>query len=150
MPEFPQQVHALLVRLEAAGFAAYLVGGCVRDLLMGRQPVDWDAATSARPEQVLELFAPDALPTGLQHGTVTVSLDGCRCSFIVSGQHNDLDFHLFQFIDGPFAGWFHNIRRTDDPYQFFIPGKQQRSFSFFCHTVCYRFGFRTVNAVFLH
>ena len=78
MPEFPQQVHALLVCLEAAGFAAYLVGGCVRDLLMGRQPVDWDAATSARPEQVLELFAPDALPTGLQHGTVTVSLDGCR------------------------------------------------------------------------
>ena len=76
MPDFPQQVNELLLRLEDAGFAAFLVGGCVRDLLMGRQPVDWDVATAARPEQVLDLFAPDALPTGLQHGTVTVRLGG--------------------------------------------------------------------------
>ena len=76
MPDFPRQVHELLTRLEQAGSAAFLVGGCVRDLLMGRQPQDWDAATSARPERVMELFAPDARPTGLQHGTVTVRLDG--------------------------------------------------------------------------
>ena len=76
MPNFPPQVHKLLNRLEEAGFPAFLVGGCVRDLLRGRQPVDWDVATAARPEQVMALFAPDALPTGLPHGTVTVRLDG--------------------------------------------------------------------------
>lgn len=76
MADFPKQVNELLGRLETAGFAAFLVGGCVRDLRAGRQPVDWDIATSARPEQVLALFAPDALPTGLQHGTVTVRLGG--------------------------------------------------------------------------
>ena len=76
MSVFPQQVHQLLERLEAGGFSAFVVGGCVRDIMMGRTPADWDAATSARPEQVMALFAPDALPTGLQHGTVTVRLGG--------------------------------------------------------------------------
>lgn len=78
MFDFPPQVQELLTRLEQAGFSAFLVGGCVRDLMMGQQPQDWDLTTSALPEQVLDLFAPDALPTGLRHGTVTVSLGGRR------------------------------------------------------------------------
>ena len=90
MPDFPPQVHTLLSRLEAAGFSAYLVGGCVRDLLAGREPGDWDAATSALPEQVMALFAPDALPTGLQHGTVTVRLEGYR--FEVTTFRRDGDY----------------------------------------------------------
>ena len=65
MPDFPQSIHQLLTQLEQGGFSAYLVGGCVRDLLMGREPGDWDVATSARPEQVMALFSPNALPTGL-------------------------------------------------------------------------------------
>ena len=68
---------ALLTRLHAAGYAAYAVGGCVRDSLLGQTPHDWDLCTSATPEQVLELFGEaHCIPTGLQHGTVTVKHGG--------------------------------------------------------------------------
>ena len=68
---------ALLTRLHAAGHAAYAVGGCVRDSLLGQIPHDWDLCTSATPEQVLELFGEThCIPTGLQHGTVTVKHGG--------------------------------------------------------------------------
>ncbi len=68
---------ALLTRLHAAGHAAYAVGGCVRDSLLGQTPHDWDLCTSAIPEQVLELFGKaHCIPTGLQHGTVTVKHGG--------------------------------------------------------------------------
>lgn len=68
---------ALLTRLHAAGHAAYAVGGCVRDSLLGQTPHDWDLCTSATPEQVLELFGEThCIPTGLQHGTVTVKHGG--------------------------------------------------------------------------
>ena len=68
---------ALLARLHAAGHAAYAVGGCVRDSLLGQTPHDWDLCTSATPEQVLELFGEaHCIPTGLQHGTVTVKHGG--------------------------------------------------------------------------
>ena len=60
-----------LETLKAGGHAAYPVGGCVRDLLLGREPGDVDICTSARPEEVMALF-PRAVPTGLRHGTVTV------------------------------------------------------------------------------
>ena len=68
---------ALLARLHGAGYAAYVVGGCVRDSLLGRTPQDWDLCTSARPEQVLALFGEgQCIPTGLQHGTVTIKYGG--------------------------------------------------------------------------
>lgn len=68
---------ALLTRLHTAGYAAYAVGGCVRDSLLGQTPHDWDLCTSATPEQVLELFGKaHCIPTGLQHGTVTVKHGG--------------------------------------------------------------------------
>ena len=68
---------ALLTRLHAAGYAAYAVGGCVRDSLLGQAPHDWDLCTSATPEQVLDLFGEThCIPTGLQHGTVTVKHGG--------------------------------------------------------------------------
>ena len=66
-----EQGRRILRRLEQAGFQAYFVGGCVRDLLLGRPVHDWDIATSARPEQILALF-PHCVPTGLRHGTVSV------------------------------------------------------------------------------
>jgi len=69
----PDPVIALCRRLCDAGHQAHLVGGGIRDLLLGRRPADFDVATSARPEQVMALFgASFAIPTGLQHGTVTV------------------------------------------------------------------------------
>lgn len=68
----PENVREILNRLEGAGYEAWCVGGAVRDALLGLEPGDWDVTTSAPPEAVLALFAPNALPTGLQHGTVTV------------------------------------------------------------------------------
>jgi tRNA nucleotidyltransferase (CCA-adding enzyme) len=69
----PAEVVVLCRRLRDAGHQAHLVGGGIRDLLLGRQPADFDVATSAPPEEVLALFGSTfAIPTGLQHGTVTV------------------------------------------------------------------------------
>lgn len=67
----------LLDTLHRAGYAAYVVGGCVRDSLLGLIPHDWDLCTSALPQQGMELFgAEKCIPTGLQHGTVTVKQGG--------------------------------------------------------------------------
>ena len=68
---------ALLDALHTAGYAAYAVGGCVRDSLLGRTAHDWDLCTSALPQQVMELFGTEqCIPTGLQHGTVTIKYGG--------------------------------------------------------------------------
>ena len=71
----PPHAAACCRRLWEAGYEAYPVGGCVRDLLLGRTPPDWDVTTSALPEQVMALF-PGAVPTGLRHGTVTLPTRG--------------------------------------------------------------------------
>lgn len=73
----PKYVISVLDTLERSGFEAYLVGGGVRDALMGRRPQDWDVCTSAPPERVMQLF-PRAHPTGISHGTVTVISSGHR------------------------------------------------------------------------
>ena len=72
--KLPQKVKYIISQLEAAGFEAYAVGGCVRDSLLGREPDDWDVTTSAKPLQVKEVFR-HTIDTGIQHGTVTVMLD---------------------------------------------------------------------------
>ena len=69
----PHEVLAVCQRLSQAGHAAFIVGGSVRDIIIGRIPGDFDVATSAHPEATLRLFGNRfAIPTGLQHGTVTV------------------------------------------------------------------------------
>lgn len=70
----PQPVIALCQRLQRRGFATYLVGGGVRDLLAGREAKDWDVATAAPPQEVQRSFR-RTLPTGLRHGTITVLLE---------------------------------------------------------------------------
>lgn len=67
----PKHVKHILITLQARGHVACLVGGCVRDMILGVQPQDWDVCTSALPEQVMAIF-PRSRPTGLKHGTVTV------------------------------------------------------------------------------
>lgn len=67
----PKEAEEIIAILESSGHQAYLVGGCVRDALMGRIPMDYDICTSALPEQVIPLFE-KTVPTGLKHGTVTV------------------------------------------------------------------------------
>ena len=70
----PAGAEQILHRLEEKGFEAYVVGGCVRDSLLGREPHDWDITTSATPQQVKKIFQ-RTVDTGLKHGTVTVLLD---------------------------------------------------------------------------
>lgn len=72
----PKNVRHILEKLNAAGFEAYAVGGCVRDTLLGRTPNDWDICTSALPEETEQCFAGyRVIETGLKHGTVTVMLE---------------------------------------------------------------------------
>ncbi len=89
---FPTEVKVVLRRLEAAGYEAYAVGGCVRDLLLGKTPEDYDITTAARPEQVAALFDGFCTPTGLRHGTVTVRQDGKSfevTTFRTEGRYED-------------------------------------------------------------
>lgn len=69
----PQKVKIVIETLQNAGYEAYAVGGCVRDSLLSRTPMDWDITTSAKPEQVKALFR-RTIDTGIQHGTVTVMM----------------------------------------------------------------------------
>lgn len=73
----PEPIEYMLRRLAGAGYEAYLVGGCVRDFLLGKRPNDFDITTSALPEEMLEVFTQDrVIPTGIAHGTLTVLHDG--------------------------------------------------------------------------
>lgn len=72
--QLPDKVHKIIETLEAAGYEAYAVGGCVRDSILGREPNDWDITTSAKPDETKRLFA-RTIDTGIKHGTVTVMLD---------------------------------------------------------------------------
>ena len=74
--DLPRTVADLITRLEQAGYSAYAVGGCVRDSLLSLVPHDWDLCTSARPEEMLEVFRGERVAeTGLKHGTLTVIVD---------------------------------------------------------------------------
>ena len=70
----PEKVTYIIQELERRGYEAYAVGGCVRDSVLGRAPQDWDITTSARPEQVKEIFR-HTIDTGIAHGTVTVMVE---------------------------------------------------------------------------
>lgn len=71
--KIPKEVQAIVKRLSEAGFQAYIVGGCVRDLLLGREPQDWDVTTDAKPEEIQKLF-PDSFYEN-KFGTVGVKTE---------------------------------------------------------------------------
>ena len=76
--KLPIKVGMILEVLESSGFEAFVVGGCVRDSLLGRQPHDYDITTNAEPNKVIETFENlgyKIIPTGLKHGTVTIMID---------------------------------------------------------------------------
>lgn len=74
--KIPQHALKALETLEAAGFEAWCVGGCVRDSLLGRTPFDWDITTAALPTEILRCFKEQrTIETGIKHGTVTVIID---------------------------------------------------------------------------
>lgn len=81
----------ILRKLNDAGFGAYFVGGCVRDLLLGREIHDWDITTAALPEQIMRVF-PHCIPTGIQHGTLTVIIGDTQAevtTFRCDGAYHD-------------------------------------------------------------
>lgn len=91
MNQWPDYVRQCFDGLRRAGHRGYLVGGCVRDLVMGRRPDDYDMTTDARPEEVMAAF-PRTHPTGLKHGTVTVALCGGTVevtTFRAEGSYSD-------------------------------------------------------------
>ena len=73
--EIPAEAERILQMLNERGYEAYIVGGCVRDMILGRQPEDWDITTNALPAQVKSVFR-RTVDTGIQHGTVTVMMKG--------------------------------------------------------------------------
>ncbi len=69
--DMPYEAEWIIKNIRDHGFEAFVVGGCVRDSLLGRTPGDWDITTSARPEEIKKIFG-KTVDTGLQHGTVTI------------------------------------------------------------------------------
>ena len=72
--QIPKEVLEIITQIEECGYEAFVVGGCVRDMLMQRIPNDWDITTSAKPEEIKKIFR-RTYDTGIQHGTVTVILN---------------------------------------------------------------------------
>ena len=101
-----------LERLKSAGYAAYPVGGCVRDVLLGREPGDVDICTAAHPEAVMALF-PRAVPTGIVHGTVTIPTEDGNVeitTFRRDGDYADARHPDSVSFD---AGLLEDLRRRD-------------------------------------
>lgn len=87
----PEDVRLIIDRLYEHGYEAYAVGGCVRDMMLGRVPGDWDITTSAMPEQTKELFE-KTFDTGIEHGTITVLLNGVGyevTTYRIDGKYED-------------------------------------------------------------
>ncbi len=91
--QLPRAVETVMRRMESAGYRCHIVGGCVRDSLMGLTPHDWDLTTNALPEQVVEVFSDlRVIPTGAEHGTVTVLVEGTPIeitTYRVDGTYTD-------------------------------------------------------------
>ncbi len=93
--EYPRQVKTAMELLEKAGFEAYIVGGSLRNTMMGKMPNDWDMTTSALPEDTLAIFRDSryhVIETGLSHGTVTVIIDRLPIeitTFRIDGEYTD-------------------------------------------------------------
>lgn len=89
--DIPEDAAAIIDKFEKNGYEAYVVGGCVRDSIIGRIPEDWDITTSATPGQMKELFD-KTIDTGIQHGTVTIRMGGCSyetTTFRIDGEYED-------------------------------------------------------------
>lgn len=91
--QIPYRVETILKRLDQAGYEAYIVGGCVRDSILGSTPYDWDLCTSAKPQEIMELFRGERMYTaGVQHGTVGLLYEK-QCfeitTFRIDGDYTD-------------------------------------------------------------
>ncbi len=91
--QLPCQIETAINMLSSNGFEAYIVGGCVRDFVMGKTPSDYDITTSATPDEICSVFKDfKTIPTGIKHGTVTVVIDHFHMeitTFRTDGQYSD-------------------------------------------------------------
>ena len=91
--EMPEKVKEIIRILKSKGFSAYIVGGCCRDIIIGKTPSDWDICTSATPEEMcLSLTDYKIIKTGIKHGTVTVVIDDEHyevTTFRIDGEYSD-------------------------------------------------------------
>ena len=91
--KLPKDVEYIIDQIELNGYEAYVVGGCVRDTLLGKEPHDYDICTSATPDEMLKIFKDDrVVPTGLKHGTVTIVINGTgyECTtYRIDGDYSD-------------------------------------------------------------
>lgn len=89
--KIPSGAEEIINRINEAGYEAYVVGGCVRDSLLGREPNDWDITTSANPYEVKALFR-RTIDTGLKHGTVTILMGDDQyevTTYRIDGDYSD-------------------------------------------------------------
>lgn len=87
----PKKVESIIECLEVNGYEAYIVGGCVRDSLLGKTPNDWDITTNATPNEIINIFE-KTIPTGIKHGTVTVLVDNIPfevTTYRIDGEYSD-------------------------------------------------------------
>ena len=128
--EIPEDVERILSRLHEADYAAYLVGGCVRDCLMGNQPHDWDICTSATPVQVKQVFADKpytVVPAGIKHGTVMVVAHGRPYEITVFRKKGSVGKHSLQGKSDAFSS---SAAVASQP----VPERQEGNAQKFCHT----------------
>ncbi len=88
---YPENVGYIIDKINEEGFEAFVVGGCVRDLILGRTPNDWDITTNALPDEIKSIFD-KTYDTGIKHGTVSVAVDECifeLTTYRVDGQYTD-------------------------------------------------------------
>ena len=107
----PQKVQYILDTLQGNRHQAYIVGGCIRDCILGIVPGDWDIATDALPQEVKQLFS-KTIDTGIKHGTVTVIIDGCGyevTTYRIDGEY--LDFRKPESVSFTASIWEDLSRR---------------------------------------
>lgn len=119
IPDAPKQLMQVLLD---AGYEAYVVGGCVRDFLLGHEPHDWDICTNALPDQMKECFANyHVIETGLQHGTLTVMVD-----------HVGYEITTYR-IDGKA---FHTFTKGfDKPFDSLLMDAMNRTMKYLCENI---------------
>lgn len=91
-PEIDSGANFIIEELEKNGYEGFVVGGCVRDTIMGRKPNDWDIATNAKPDEVMRIFR-KTIPTGIEHGTVTVMINKVAyelTTYRIDGEYVDM------------------------------------------------------------
>lgn len=107
--DMPIGARFIIEQLNDAGYEAYIVGGCVRDSILGKVPNDWDITTSATPYQVKEIFR-RTVDTGIQHGTVTVLVDK---NIVAKGKPEHGGVYAFEVTTYRVDGEYEDHRRPN-------------------------------------